>query len=93
MTQPIGDRNIPGLRVRDLVTILGCTLTILWAVATAYFNTMRRLDKIEDTRYLELRLHTLETSTQAVQSKIQAIEADININRRFLKQLSNDDNK
>lgn len=91
MTQPIGDRNIPGLRVRDLITILGCTVSLLLTGAAAYYNVMRRMDKIEDTRYLELRLQVLESSTQAVQKKLEALEQDVNINRRIIKQINNDD--
>lgn len=68
-------KEIRGLSVRNIITIIACTVTIVSTVLGSWFNlkgemTAIQKDRASDEKYNDLRLRTMEL-------KISTLELDL----------------
>lgn len=85
--KPLIDRNISGLRWRDLAILIGCTTTVV-ATILGVKNDIKdlRQQKVSDERLMELRVSTMEANVKALNQQVDALRTDVIINRRNIDQ-------
>lgn len=88
---PIETKEIRGLNLKLLVTLIICTATTVGTVASTYFSLIRKIDKIEsqrtsDDRFNDLRLKTMEANIQVIQTQVESLKEDVKLNRQISEQ-------
>lgn len=85
MAESISDAQIKGLRVRDLLTIIICTASIVGSVMGGILTLKNDIkiiikDRSYETRINESRFLIIEASLKTVQSQVESNKNAININ-------------
>lgn len=87
---PIETREIRGLSIKGLITLIVCTISICGTVIGTYSSLNSKIDtlKIErqsEERITDLRIRTLETQLSALNTQVRQLEAQVNENGRLIQ--------
>jgi hypothetical protein len=85
------NKEIKGLSVKALVTLIISTVSIVATVLGTYNSLDRKIDdvrqqKISDDRVNEMKITNLEVQIKALEAQNKDLQQQINENRRYLNE-------
>lgn len=88
---PIEQKEIRGLSIKGLITLILCTVSICGTVLGTYNSVINRIDqmrteKIGDDKVIDLRIRSLEETVKANRTAIDELRRQVSENRRAIQQ-------
>lgn len=78
----IETKELRGINVKNLLSLIGATITICSIVLLTYSKLEAKIERFElqkqgDEKYTELRLRTLELNIKSIEIKVDEMKKDL----------------